>query len=75
MAQFSVGDRVWILPDKQSSLVPLGCTKIEDLPDQYWDVGEIVKCCVLADPHENNQSHSARIGFLEVAVRTSPGVQ
>jgi len=56
----SVGDRVWILPDKQSGTVPKEFTNPEELPDQYWNVGEIVNCCQIED------AAGSPIQFLEV---------
>jgi len=63
--RFKIGDRIWILPDKQSGTIPAGCDKIEDLPDEYWWIGEVVNCCYL--PHgDDTQGEQEHIGFLEV---------
>jgi len=66
LIQFSEGDRIWILPDKQSGTVN-GYESIENLPDDYWWVGEIVNCCYLPNGPADSQDANP-VGFLEVAV-------
>jgi len=68
LIQFTRGDRIWVLPDKQSNTVPEGYAKVGDLPDSYWWIGEIVNCCyVPADNGPADSQDGNPIGFLEVA--------
>jgi hypothetical protein len=66
--QFAIGDKIWVLPDKASSTIPKNCGKIEDLPDEFWWVAEVVNCCYLKTPPADSQGDVSPFGFLEVVV-------
>jgi hypothetical protein len=53
--------------------VTKGCDKVEDLPDQDWDVAEILNCCYLAKPADDSPGEATPVGFLEVVVSIGHG--